>query len=140
MNQNLARVLILLSAAAAGLTACADTPDTLVAPNAPAPLASVEGLDGNYLVLFKGNGVPSGFASRVAELGGTVIFAHGGAGVGAVAGLTPSAAAQLGVSTGVAAVEPDDATLLSPIMGEVEQAGDAVESPAAPATAEAAAV
>jgi subtilisin family serine protease len=135
MNQNLARALVLL--AAAGFAACADagTPDTLVAPPAPAPLASVAELDGNYLVLFKGNGVPSGFESRVAALGGTVIFAHAGAGIGAVAGLTPEAAAQLGAFSGVAAVEADDATVLSPIMDEVVQADDAVESPAAPATA-----
>ncbi|HEX2079935.1 MAG TPA: S8 family serine peptidase [Longimicrobium sp.] len=137
MNQNIARTLILAAAAAAGLAACADagTPDTLVAPSAPAPLASVEGLDGNYLILFNGNGVPAGFENRVAALGGTVIFAHGGAGVGAVAGLTPEAAAQLGASSGVAAVEPDDATVLSPIMDEVAQADEGVESPTAPATA-----
>lgn len=133
MNQNLARTLVLLTAAAAGLAACADAPETLVAPTAPAPLASVAELDGSYLVLFKGNGVPSGFESRVAALGGTVIFAHGGAGVGAVAGLTPDAAAQLGASSGIAAVEADDATVLSPIMDEVADAS--VESPTAPGTA-----
>jgi subtilisin family serine protease len=141
MNHSTARLLTLLAATAAGLAACADisSPDTpLAAPRSlPASLSSAD-IDGNYLVQFKGNGVPADFAARVAALGGTVIFAHGGAGVGAVAGLTPEAAAQLGADRGVASIDADDMTLLSPVMGEVEGTGlaaDAVQSAAAPATA-----
>jgi subtilisin family serine protease len=141
MNHASARLLTLAAAAAAGLAACDDirTPDTpLASTSAPSLSTAASPIDGSYLVLFKGNGVPAGFESRVAALGGTVVFAHGGAGIGAVAGLTPEAAAQLGASSGVAAVEADDMTVLSPIMGEVEQAdiaSDAVQSPAAPGTA-----
>jgi subtilisin family serine protease len=141
MNHAPIRALAVL--AAASLAACADTgtPDTPLAPTRAPSLAtntSLASIDGNYLVLFKGNGVPAGFADRVAALGGTVIFAHGGAGVGAVAGLSPEAAAQLGSSPGVAALEVDDMQVLSPMMDEVAQAdvaADAVESAAAPATA-----
>ncbi|HEU4885827.1 MAG TPA: S8 family serine peptidase [Longimicrobium sp.] len=139
MNHTTLRLLIVAAAAAAGMAACDDigTPDTPLAPtNAPSlAVAGVSDIDGNYLVLFKGNSVPSGFESRVAALGGSVMFAHAGAGVGAVRGLTPQAAAQLGASSGVAAVELDDMTVLSPMMGEVEEAGVGVESPSAPATA-----
>jgi subtilisin family serine protease len=138
MNHAPIRALAVL--AAATLAACADTgtTDTPLAPSRAPSLSTSVGLtsiDGNYLVLFKGNGVPAGFANRVAALGGSVIFAHGGAGVGAVAGLTPEAAATLGSSPGVAAMELDDATVLAPIMDEVVQADVGVESPAAPATA-----
>jgi hypothetical protein len=41
------------------------------------------------------SGVPSGFAARVAELGGSVEFTHAGASVGAVRGLSAEAAASL---------------------------------------------
>jgi subtilisin family serine protease len=138
MNHSSARLLTLAVAAAAGMAACSDidTADSPLAPSsAPSFTASASPIDGSYLILFKGNGVPAGFASRVASLGGTVVFAHAGAGIGAVSGLTPEAAAQLGAFNGVAAVEADDMTVLSPAMGEVDQADLAVESPSAPATA-----
>lgn len=137
MNYPSARLLTLVAAAATGLAACDDLKtDTPLAPsNAPSLSTAASPIDGSYLVLFKGNGVPAGFASHVAALGGTVIFAHGGAGIGAVAGLTPEAATQLGASSGVAAVEADDMTVLAPMVGEVEEFGATVESPSAPATA-----
>ena len=139
MNQSTARLFAVL--AAAGLAGCADlgTPESPLTPSrAPSLSSSTSPIDGSYLVMFKGNGVPAGFASRVAALGGTVVFAHAGAGIGAVSGLTPEAAAQLGASAGVAALEADDMTVLAPITDEVAQAdvaSDAVASPAAPATA-----
>jgi subtilisin family serine protease len=140
MNHSTLRMLTLAAAAAAGMAACdsIETPDTPLAPrNAPSlsTSTSTSPIDGSYLVLFKGKGVPAGFASQVAALGGTVVFAHGGAGIGAVSGLTPAAAAQLGASSGVAALEADDMTVLSPVVGEVEEAGIGVESPSAPGTA-----
>lgn len=144
MIKSSSRVLSLL--AACSLAACADAAtDSPLAPAVGGPslnAASADALsaiDGNYLVLFKGNSVPAGFEQQVSALGGTVIFAHAGAGVGAVAGLSGAAAEQLGGISGVSAVTPDDMTVLSPMMsGEVEGMGleaSSVESPANPAGA-----
>jgi lantibiotic leader peptide-processing serine protease len=135
MKLSIPRVLALL--AAASLAACADAmPETPLAPAAPSFSAGgAEELDGSYLVAFS-RGVPAGFAERVAALGGTVTFAHGGAGVGAVAGLTPQAAAQLRATGGVTTVIGDDATVLAPFDGEVAQvASSGVASPDDPAAA-----
>lgn len=62
--------------------------------------------DGNYLVRFRGNGVPKGFAAEVARLGGQLIFAHP-VGIAAVAGLDDRGAAALAAVSGVAAVDAD---------------------------------
>ena len=110
--------------AAAGLCACTDAalPDTPFA----APVSTALSINDappaadSWLVRFSG-GVPAGFADQVAALGGTVVFAHGGAGIGAVAGLSPDAAARLGALSGVRAVVPDETTVLSPV-GEVVEA------------------
>jgi lantibiotic leader peptide-processing serine protease len=128
--------LALASAAALSLAACADQPAAVrTTPTASGPaLSSTAESGGTYLVGFRGNSVPANFASRVAELGGTVVFAHGGAGIAAVAGLGPDAAAALGSSAGVSAIAADQEVLLDPVtMSEPE--GEAVESAAAPATA-----
>jgi subtilisin family serine protease len=124
MNRSTPRLLAL--AAAVALAACSDasSPDT---PLAPASLPSLSGGTtdaGGWLVTFSG-GVPSGFAQRVSQLGGTVVFAHGGAGLAAVEGLSAAAAAQLGASSGVSAVTADNATLLEPMMGTLN--GGAVQ-------------
>ncbi|HEX6372608.1 MAG TPA: S8 family serine peptidase [Longimicrobium sp.] len=110
MNRSTTRLMVLL--AAAGLVGCADA-DAPLAPAAagPRPAAALAEVDGNYLVRFNGD-VPAGFRERVAALGGSVIFVHGGAGIGAVAGLSPQAAAELGALPGVSAVAPNDATAL----------------------------
>lgn len=125
--------------AAAGLAACADAgSDTPLAPSTAGPAlssAALSPVDGNYLVLFRGNSVPDGFEAKVAALGGSVIFAHAGAGVGAVAGLTDEGAAQLGAAGGIAAVTPDDYTQLPETSGTVESAAAALESPSDPTTA-----
>src|SRR5262249_2221644 len=60
----------------------------------------------DYVVLFKGEGVPAGFADRVASLGGTVISAHA-AGIAAVSGLDAAGAAALARDNAVAEVQPD---------------------------------
>jgi subtilisin family serine protease len=107
--------------AAAVLCACSDAPQTPVAPSIPLALSSAPAdasTDGTWLVRFSG-GVPAGFEQRVAALGGTVVFAHGGAGIGAVQGLTPQAAAQLGALRGVQAVTPDESTVLPTLNGEL---------------------
>ncbi|HEX2079934.1 MAG TPA: S8 family serine peptidase, partial [Longimicrobium sp.] len=125
--------------AAASLCACADrTADTPLASGA-APLLSEDPLaeiDGNYLVRFTG-GVPAGFAERVAALGGAVIFAHDGAGIGAVSGVSAEAAAELGALPGVGEVAADAVTRLDTPAGEIlewEPEG-AVASPTDPTTA-----
>jgi subtilisin family serine protease len=60
----------------------------------------------DYVVLFKGEGVPAGFADRVAALGGTVTSSHG-AGIAAVSGLDAAGAAALAKDNSVADVQPD---------------------------------
>lgn len=124
------RIATLALLAAAGLSGCTDAISTApAAPAAPAFSAAPTDIHQSWLVRFDG-GVPAGFASRVAALGGTVTFAHDGAGIGAVDGLSASAAAQLAGLGGVRAVDPDDATVLEPLAGGVAQ-GDLASSPAA---------
>ena len=139
MNRILTRTAAFV--AAASLAACADagTDTPLAAPAGGPALSSSTAagvVDGNYLVLFRGNKVPEGFEAQVAALGGTVIFTHAGAGVGAVAGLTDAGAAQLGAAGGIAAVTPDDYTQLPSTEGVAESVdAAALESPSNPTTA-----
>ena len=114
------------------LAACADDP---AQPDSMYPqFNEVSDVSDTYLVSFKGNGVPADFASSVAALGGEVIFAHEGAGVAAVAGLIPSAAAALAGRTDVAAVDADAYTTLDvPLVAEAEAADVGVASPQNPA-------
>src|SRR5829696_3847572 len=87
-------VLTILGALTLG--ACADdttAPLSTPAPRSPSP--SVGGADAasdTYLVRFRGNAVPDGFAADIARLGGEVIFAHP-IGIAAVAGLDDKDAA-----------------------------------------------
>jgi len=117
------------------LGACADAP-TALAPraNAVASTAPDGQTDGTFLVRFNGNGVPAGFAERVAQLGGEVMFAHP-TGVAAVSGLSAAAADQLAASADVAAVDADGVTELEPAETEAELAEAAPESPTDPTTA-----
>jgi subtilisin family serine protease len=116
------------------LAACAETPE----PTAPSltrsgTTASIAEGD-TYLVRFKGNGVPAGFAANVAALGGEVVFAHAGAGIGAVSGLSGTGAAALAASSGIAAVDLDAYTTVgTPVVAT--EAADETNSPTAPATA-----
>ena len=88
------------------------------------------------LVLFKGNGVPDGFAARVASLGGTVVYAHGGAGFALVSGLSEDGAAQLRTAGGVQEVQSDAAVALdAPLAAAEADASDAIASQANPASA-----
>jgi subtilisin family serine protease len=122
------------------LAACSSDTVAPLAPSAPSLSMAAEGA-GSYLVRFKGNGVPSDFASRVAALGGEVIFAHP-AGIAAVAGLSATAADQLAAVASIAAVDADLYTELpaadaaSVELAEAAEAAEATPaSPAAPATA-----
>jgi subtilisin family serine protease len=111
------------------LGACTDAPITSVAPaGAPSQSVAASGETGSYLVRFRGNSIPAGFASRVAALGGEVIFAHAGAGVAAVAGLSDASASQIAALGGVAAVDADAYTELEPL---VDESAEAVQASAA---------
>jgi lantibiotic leader peptide-processing serine protease len=118
------------------LGACADvsTPPAAVA----GPSLSADAGSGRYVVEFKGNGIPSGFAAQVAGMGGTVVTSHAGAGIAVVSGLSEVAAAQLGAASGVQKVQADiEVQVLPPVeMTAAEAVADVVaESPAAPNTA-----
>ena len=126
--------LMPLVAAAALLGACVDQP-TAPSPDSQTQFNAVDA-GSTYLIRFSKNSIPNGFAANVAGLGGEVVFAHAGAGVAAVAGLTPFAAAQLRASNGVAAVDEDALIELEEPVMEVDggQLSD-VDSPTAPTTA-----
>lgn len=116
------RPLTLLGAAA--LAACAEPDAPLAARGGGVSLAAVEAAgivdeatetgiaDGQYLVRFSGSGIPKGFAAAVAAAGGEVIFAHEGAGIAAVSGVSEAGADALAATAGVAAVDADAYTLL----------------------------
>lgn len=131
---------VLLSAAvlALGLAGCADEPtSTLPLHPGSAQLALADdAAAGNFLVRFKGNDIPRGFAEQVVALGGEVIFAHGGAGVAAVAGLRDAAADQLAGLAGVAAVDADAVVELeAPATEAVAASSEELASPDNPAGA-----
>jgi subtilisin family serine protease len=100
----------LLSAllAAGTLAGCADVagPAATAAPRSPA-LSLAQG-NGQHVVVFKGSGIPAGFAAEVAALGGTVTYAHAGVGFAIVSGLGDAAAAQVGSLGGVSGVQADE--------------------------------
>jgi subtilisin family serine protease len=116
------------------LAACSSDTVAPIAPSGPSLSTAAEGAD-SYLVRFKGKGVPGDFASRVAALGGEVIFAHP-SGIAAVAGLSATAADQLaGVST-IASVDADLYTELPAADAASLEALDAApSSPSDPTTA-----
>jgi subtilisin family serine protease len=128
------RVAPLFLTGLVALAACSDDL-TPVAPTA-VPAFNESASDGSdtYLVRFKGNGVPAGFATKVAALGGEVIFAHA-VGVAAVSGLNDATAAQLALDGTIAAVDADMETQLPQAdVATLEGADMAPESPTAPAT------
>ncbi|HEU0298516.1 MAG TPA: S8 family serine peptidase [Longimicrobium sp.] len=115
------RVAPLFMAGLVALAACSDNPAALA--DAASPSLNLEaGADGAgmYLVRFPETGIPADFAEQVAALGGEVIFAHAGARVGAVAGLSAQAADQL-AGTGLQ-LAADANVQLDPMVGDVEAA------------------
>ena len=115
------------------LAACSDDLTPVAPTAAPSFNAAADGAD-TYLVRFKGNGVPAGFAAQVAALGGEVVFAHP-VGVAAVSGLNDATAAQLALDGTIAAVDADMETQLPQAdVATLEGAEMAPESPTAPAT------
>jgi subtilisin family serine protease len=129
------RVVPLLMAGLVALAACSDNPAALTSAGSPS-FSMEDGADGagSYLVRFPETGIPADFEAQVAALGGEVIFAHAGARVGAVSGLSPEAAGQL---TGTGLQLSEDAIVqLDPMSSEIEATveGAAIEaeSPASP--------
>jgi len=88
--------------------ACSDTPVS-VTPQVPAPSLSVQdvGPSGNYVLAVK-NRAYTTVMSRIADLGGTVVRAHQGAGIIDAAGLSAGAAATLSSMAGVRAMIADE--------------------------------
>ena len=97
----------LFIAGVAALAACSGeqaNPVGPAVPNGPA-LSLASSADGQYIVMLRGNA--SNFEKRVAELGGSVVHSHKGAGIAVVAGLSANSANQLANANGVADVFPD---------------------------------
>jgi subtilisin family serine protease len=93
-------------------------------------------VEGSYLVQASSAKFPANFAAVVESLGGKVTFAHDGAGVAAVRGLSTETAAKLAKLQGIRAVEEDDfTTLAEPQALQIEAAPISVESPSDPSTA-----
>jgi lantibiotic leader peptide-processing serine protease len=125
-------------AAAFLASACVDQATApLSTPTAMLPAATVDAaVQGSFLVRASGNAFPSSFAARVQALGGRVIFAHNGAGVAAVSGLSDAAAEELSRVSGIAAVADDNFTSVGlPQNVGSEGVAMGVASPADPTTA-----
>ena len=145
----LPRALPILAGAAILLSACADdvtrplTPDHAAAALAADPGAALAtplmAAPDRHLVMFTGTRIRPDFAGSVEALGGTVVFTDAGAGIGAVAGLSDEAAAELARLPGIAGVAPDEnmsrpAVFEAPEM-ELEMATDGPIAHASPAAA-----
>jgi hypothetical protein len=118
------------------LAGCADVagPAATAAPRSPAH--SLAPGNGQHVVVFKGNGIPAGFAAQVAALGGTVTYAHGGVGFAIVSGLGDLAASQVGRLAGVSGVQADEAFQLEAPVAAAEADFELVgQSQADPTTA-----
>ncbi len=91
----------------------------------------------DYVVLFKGSGIPAGFAAQVAAAGGTITSQHQ-AGIATVSGLTAGGAAALAGNKQVADIQPDAIVTLNPAAvsdAEASYSDPAVTSTANPAGA-----
>jgi lantibiotic leader peptide-processing serine protease len=132
-----ARYSTLALASALLVAACAESPvinePTALSRHAGSIAFNAEAVAGNtYLIKFNGNDVPAEFAATVASLGGEVIFAHSGAGIAAVSGISEEGADALAASNGVTAVEADAYTTIDPT--EVQSVPTDVLSPTTPQT------
>jgi subtilisin family serine protease len=88
------------------------------------------------VVIFRGSGIPAGYAAEVAALGGTVTYAHAGVGFAIVSGLDDAAASRVGVLGGVSTVQADEVFQLeSPVAADGAGLDLVAASQADPATA-----
>ncbi|HEX2211588.1 MAG TPA: S8 family serine peptidase [Longimicrobium sp.] len=117
------------------LAGCADVagPAATAAPRSPA-LSLAQG-NGQHVVVFRGNGIPAGFAAEVAALGGTVTYAHAGVGFAIVSGLGEAAASQVGRLGGVSGVQADEVFQLESSMAAEAGLDVVAQSQADPTTA-----
>jgi len=132
-------VLALVSASA--LAACStDVVAPMKAPIAVNMALSAPTQSDSYVVLTNGKDFPSGFAAKVASLGGTVTYSNGKAGFAAVSGLTASAATQLGALAGISDIQADELVALDAPIATAEAdasslGNPSIDSQAHPATA-----
>lgn len=97
----------LLAAGFVALAGCArDVTVPAATPHTPSHSAAAV-VDGQYLVLFKGNGIPADFQAQAEAAGGTVTFTHAETGFAIVGGLDAAGAASIGALSSVAQVEAD---------------------------------
>lgn len=96
----LAAGFVVLAGCARDLTAPAATQRT------PSHSAAAV-VEGQYLVLFKGNQIPADFQAQAEAAGGTVTFTHAGTGFAVVGGLDDAGAATIGALNSVAQMEAD---------------------------------
>ncbi|HEX4683044.1 MAG TPA: S8 family serine peptidase [Gemmatimonadaceae bacterium] len=93
----------------------------------------------SYVLLARGNGFATDFASTVASLGGTVVTLHQGAGIAVIDGLSPTAAAVLGAHSDVADIEQDVEVRLdapvAPVQADMSSTAVVAQSASNPATA-----
>jgi subtilisin family serine protease len=121
--------------------ACSPDQPSLIAPKILGPAFAVSAGDasdpsaGNYLVRFKGNGIPVDFALRVKAVGGQVIFAHAGVGIAAVSGLDQVGADALAAAPSIAAVDADAYTTVDEPRTLSAVADEGIASQANPALA-----
>jgi subtilisin family serine protease len=116
-SHNMLRLKALPIIGVLALAACADTPVQPLAPvdvvrAAPLMAARADGA-GTYLIQFKGDRIPADFDGAVANIGGTVLFAHEATGLAVVSAGDAATAAKLGTLPSVDAVEADGYTLLA---------------------------
>jgi subtilisin family serine protease len=96
----LAAGFVVLAGCARDVTAPAATARTLFNTDAAV-------VDGQYLVLFKGNNIPADFQAQAEAAGGTVTFTHAETGFAIVGGLDAAGAASIGALSSVAQMEAD---------------------------------
>jgi len=118
----------------APISPVANTATKISAPSLQVASASssVELIPGQYLVMFKGNGIPASFAGDVAARGGSVISSNAKVGVAVIDGISAEAATALAGRTDVQTFEQDALTYLDPIDIAVEAVADEVASPTSP--------
>jgi subtilisin family serine protease len=102
----------------------------------PAAIQAQTTVEGQYLVMLKGNGVPVELATDVEALGGEVAYSHH-IGFALVRGLSAEAAGALGAQSYVSELQADEAFALDPVVTSdaVNVDGAMPESPGDPTTA-----
>ncbi len=130
------KTLCTLILGAVAVTGCADD---AMSPTALAPTESLATLSAgapssdNHLVVFKGNGIPSGFAAQVAALGGNVELTINAAGAAVISGVDATGLATIRSGKDVDVVEPETVLELpEPFAVGEAIAGVADDAPASP--------